>query len=58
MKETTPGSLRGDRDLKLEKRLKEKKKKKTPNRPVVRLQAERIGCMMTLRINTVASGKL
>lgn len=57
MKETTPGSLRGDRDLKLEKRLKEKKKK-TPNRPVVRLQAERIGCMMTLRINTVASGKL
>lgn len=33
-------SERGDRDLKLEKRLKEKKKKKkTPNRPVVRLQA-------------------
>lgn len=40
MKETTPGSLRGDRVLKLEKRIK-KKKKKTPNRPVARDSKQR-----------------
>lgn len=41
MKETTPGSLRGDRVLKLEKRIKKKKKKKTPNRPVARDSKQR-----------------
>lgn len=39
MKETTPGSLRGDRVLKLEKRIK--KKTKTPNRPVAQDSKQR-----------------